>query len=212
MRHPFLRNSFRRDACGTEVPINHIVGFSMARFSDSPRAQNLRPSANLINAMKKMSSSVVPCETMKVMREAVGWTQSETAFFLGISKKAIESYEQGWRSPPHTVCKQMLALIALQKGYPRGFKRCWEIMRCSPAVRDSCFCARKLDGHFCWFTCSANKHQCMEGGAEQLDCCIHCPVVKQILKSDASPARLKKPAARAVRSRKAVASQSPAPA
>lgn len=113
------------------------------------------------------------------MREAVGWTQSETAYFLGVSKKAVESYEQGWRHPPQSVCKQLLTLLALQKGYPEGFRPCWEVMRCSPAVREACFCARKMRGHFCWLTCSANCHQHLGTHDEKLTCCFHCPVVQQ---------------------------------
>jgi DNA-binding XRE family transcriptional regulator len=132
--------------------------------------------------MKKSSTTEEGGRAMKGMRESVGWTQAEAAYFLGVSKKAIESYEQGWRHPPQTVCKQMLTLVALQKGYPKGYKPCWEIMRCSPAVRDACFCARKLNGHFCWMTCSANCHQHLDGEkTEKVACCFHCPVVKQLL-------------------------------
>jgi len=123
---------------------------------------------------------------MKALRDALGWTQAEAAHFLGISKKAVESYEQGWRNPPQNICKQMLTLLAIQRGYPDGYKRCWEVMRCSPAVRDECFCARKMDGHFCWLTCQANKHQCIEGRFEKLSCCLHCPVVQNLLHAETS--------------------------
>ncbi len=123
------------------------------------------------------------------MREVLGWTQTETAHFLGISKKAVESYEQGWRQPPLTVCKQLLMLLALDREYPQKFKPCWEIMRCSPAVREACFCARKMRGMFCWLTCSANCHQHLGAKKVEGDCCFHCPVVRQFMKPAAESRR-----------------------
>lgn len=136
----------------------------------------------------KISSPPAPDGAMKKLRDALGWTQAETAHFLGISKKAVESYEQGWRNPPQNICKQMMTLLAVQRGYPKGYRRCWELMRCSPAVRDECFCARRMDGYFCWLTCHVNKHRCIEGRAEPLACCLHCPVVQHLLQSERADA------------------------
>lgn len=120
---------------------------------------------------------------IKAIRQALGWTQAETAHFLGVSKKSVESYEQGWRHPPQTLCKQMITLLALNRGYPANSKPCWEVMRCSPAVRDACFCARKMGGHFCWLTCSANCHQHLDAPQQEPGCCFHCPVVQQLMKA-----------------------------
>jgi DNA-binding XRE family transcriptional regulator len=131
--------------------------------------------------MKKTGAAKEAGAAFHGMREAMGWTQAETAYFLGISKKAVESYEQGWRHPPLNVCKQMLTVLALERGYPKDFNPCWEIMRCSPAVREACFCARRMHGNFCWLTCTANLHQKLGGKKMKEGCCFHCPVVKQFI-------------------------------
>lgn len=126
-------------------------------------------------------------EVVKALREALAWTQAEAAYFLGVSKKAVESYEQGWRKPPRSVCKQMLTLLALQRGYPGDFKPCWEVCHCTPAVRDACFSGRKMGGRFCWLTSTANCHHHLDGASREQACCFHCPVIQQFVRARPRP-------------------------
>lgn len=123
-----------------------------------------------------------PADTeFKQLRELMQWTQAEAAHFLGVSKKAVESYEQGWRKAPDALWKEFLLIIALKRGYPNGYKRCYEVMRCSPAVREACFCARNMRGLFCWATCQATCMRHLGGQGQTIKDCLHCPVARQFL-------------------------------
>jgi hypothetical protein len=109
------------------------------------------------------------------------WTQSETASFLGLSRKAIESYEQGWRNVPDAVWKELLTLAAVQRGYPTGYKPCRRVMGCSAEIRHTCFCSRKMGGFFCWMTAATNCRRNHPELKRGLLTCVTCPVVRQFL-------------------------------
>jgi hypothetical protein len=111
----------------------------------------------------------------------MGWTQAETASFLGISKKAIESYEQGWRNAPDAVWKELITIAAVQHGYPKGSDPCWKVMHCSSQIRQACFCSRKMGGHFCWMTATTNCHRNHPELRRGMMTCVTCPVVRQFL-------------------------------
>lgn len=123
----------------------------------------------------------------KQLRTNVGWTQRDAATILGVSQKAVESYDQGWRRVPDSIWRQMLTILSVQVGYPRKHKPCWDVNGCSRARRKSCFCARTLRGHFCWLV--AAKSRCPRWqehlGAQS---CLTCGVVKAFLPA-AAPKR-----------------------
>jgi DNA-binding XRE family transcriptional regulator len=149
-----------------------------------------------------MTSKCTPAIALKHLRSVMDWTQAEAASFLGISKKAIESYEQGWRNVPENLWKGLLTLVAVQKNYPRRFKRCWEIMGCEPGLRKTCFCCEKMDGKFCWMTATTNCHVNHPELKKGLMTCLCCPVVHQFLPCPSTTAKV--PAgARAARPRRA---------
>ena len=133
------------------------------------------------NVMKTNSSHNRTASEFKRLRGIMKWTQAEAAHFLGVSKKAVESYEQSWRTPPDTLWKEFLLIIALKRGYPDGYKRCWEVMRCSPAACESCFCARNMRGLFCWATCQATCGRHLGGHGKKIADCLTCPVARQFL-------------------------------
>ena len=51
----------------------------------------------------------------KEFRAKLGKTQAQMAQLLGVSLKAVHSYEQGWRSVPTAVERQMLKNAARNK-------------------------------------------------------------------------------------------------
>ena len=119
---------------------------------------------------------------MKLIRKAAGWTQKETAMLLGVSKKAIESYEQGWREPPDAIWKELITLLALQRDYPSGYLPCWKLMKCPDAANQDCFCKKRLRGFFCWMTATTNCHRTHPELAHAgIVGCLSCPVVRQFL-------------------------------
>jgi DNA-binding XRE family transcriptional regulator len=130
--------------------------------------------------------------TVRQIREALGRTQAELARALGISEKAIQSYEQGWRDVPVRVVIQLLVLLALYRKQSIDDIPCWELRKCPPEQREKCASFTVGRGQFCWFV---GNSDCRPKEADDLDAilpCMSCPVVQRILKgrlpdSDAPP-------------------------
>lgn len=78
-------------------------------------------------------------------------TQKQMSEILGISLKAIQSFEQGWRKIPPYVERQALFLIALKMRTRRPIPSCWEIRRCPSRMRENCPAWELKSGHLCWF-------------------------------------------------------------
>ena len=68
-------------------------------------------------------------QNFKIMRSRLNKTQKELAQLLGISIKAIHSYEQGWRKIPHHVERQLLFLLSRTIDRGSNGKKCWELDR-----------------------------------------------------------------------------------
>ena len=75
----------------------------------------------------------VELDNLKSIRQNLGKSQSEMAELLGISVRAIQSYEQGWRKPPPSVQKLAAFFLFLrwQKDNPRQLS-CWKIQGLFP--------------------------------------------------------------------------------
>ncbi len=69
---------------------------------------------------------------------------------LGISEKAIHSYEQGWRTIPVHIERQMLFLVSLISS--DGPKRmCWNVKKCPAERKKHCPAWEFKAGKLCWF-------------------------------------------------------------
>ena len=131
-------------------------------------------------------ASINAAEAFHRLRETMGWSRAETAAILGLSRKAVESYELGWRKVPARVWKQALTVAAIQRKYPMGTKPCWELTRCHERVSKNCLCRKLTDGRFCWMTvtqCCHLAHLDKQMGFEN---CLSCPVIRQFLLVDTS--------------------------
>ena len=62
------------------------------------------------------------------IRQALGKSQNELSRILCVSKKAIQSFEQGWRNIPTYIEREMMLLHALEKTSENGKEptACWE--------------------------------------------------------------------------------------
>jgi len=121
-------------------------------------------------------------EFSKVRRQ-LGKTQSQVAQLLGISVKAVQSFEQGWRKIPSYVERQALFLLAMQSDR-KGKKspNCWDVIKCSAETREACPAWQFDCGHLCWFI---NGTIC-RGGAEKnwqkkMKICRRCEVFRSAL-------------------------------
>ena len=120
-------------------------------------------------------------QTVKEIRAILGRTQSELASAIGVSEKAVQSYEQGWRRVPVRVMIQLLVLLALYRRHTLDDIPCWEIRKCPTEQRERCASFTVGRGQFCWFIGSkACRPAAMKSGGPILPC-MECPVIKRLL-------------------------------
>jgi hypothetical protein len=85
-----------------------------------------------------------------LLRKKLGKTQKQMAELLGISLKAIQSFEQGWRKVPAHIERQVLFLMAAKAQNSGNSRPCWKIRGCSLKDRNLCpaweFQVGNLDG------------------------------------------------------------------
>lgn len=111
-------------------------------------------------------------------------TQKEMSQLLGVSVKAIYSYEQGWRSVPTHVERQIFFLLSRKRGARNlsKAKPCWTIKKCPPKRRRECPAYEYNAGKFCWLVngticeCKAQKNW-----KEKMKICRECIVMSDLL-------------------------------
>ena len=85
------------------------------------------------------------------LRNKLKKTQKQMAHLLGKSVKAVHSYEQGWRSIPPDVERQMLFLLSRSSEETRKRKPCWTVLKCPPERKKQCPAWEFKAGKECWF-------------------------------------------------------------
>jgi len=111
-------------------------------------------------------------------RKKLGKTQKQMAELLGSSTKAIQGYEQGWRSAPPHVERQVFFLLSRQRQKNNGSPLpCWKIKSCPEERREQCPAWEFQAGELCWFIngticeCKAQKNW-----KEKMKICLNCEV------------------------------------
>lgn len=109
-------------------------------------------------------------------------TQKEMSQLLGVSVKAIYSYEQGWRSIPTHAERQVFFLLSRKRGIQERAKPCWVIKKCPPKQRKLCPAFEYNAGRFCWLVngticeCKAQKTW-----KDKMKICRQCGVMQDLL-------------------------------
>ena len=85
------------------------------------------------------------------IRKKLEKTQTEIANLLGISLKAVCSYEQGWRTIPTHVERQLIFLLARKGHRDRESPNCWDLRKCPEEKKKRCPAWEYDAGQFCWF-------------------------------------------------------------
>lgn len=105
------------------------------------------------------------------------------AELLGSSIKAIHSYEQGWRSIPAHVERQVYFLLSRQRDEGnKGPKSCWIVKNCPPHRKKQCPAWEFRAGKLCWFIngticeCTVQKNW-----QEKMKICRQCKVLAPII-------------------------------
>jgi len=119
----------------------------------------------------------------KRFRKRMNKTQSQMAQLLGVSLKAVQSYEQEWRFIPAHVERQMLFLISNMRGSSKVNKPCWVIKKCPSEKKKQCPAWEFKSGKLCWFIngtiCDGIVHKNWE---EKMKVCRSCEVLKSVKK------------------------------
>ena len=82
-------------------------------------------------------------------RKYLNKTQKEMAQLVGISLKAIHSYEQGWRSIPAHIERQLFFLASRKTDHK--IKKCWIVNKCPKTRKLNCPAFEFNSGDLCWF-------------------------------------------------------------
>ncbi|MBC8432408.1 MAG: helix-turn-helix transcriptional regulator [Desulfobacterales bacterium] len=121
-------------------------------------------------------------EEFKNYRKMLGKTQLQMSQLLGTSIKAVHSYEQGWRTIPTHVERQMFFLISRIKENKKDLKPCWVIKKCPQEVKTLCPAWEFQSGTLCWFIngtiCDGIVHN---NWKEKMVKCRSCDVFTAIL-------------------------------
>ena len=90
-------------------------------------------------------------QEFQTLRQKLQKTQKQLSELLGISLKAVQSFEQGWRKVPVHIERQILFLLTLQKKRANDARPCWDVRNCSMETRRDCPAWEFETGSLCWF-------------------------------------------------------------
>jgi DNA-binding XRE family transcriptional regulator len=115
------------------------------------------------------------------IRHYLGKSQNEMARLLGSSLKAIQSFEQGWRSVPMHIERQALFLLHMRRSPDKRYRPCWEIEECPNETRQKCPAWEFQAGHICWFINGTICHGDTQASWKQkMEMCRQCKVFQVI--------------------------------
>jgi DNA-binding XRE family transcriptional regulator len=116
------------------------------------------------------------------LRKKLEKTQKQMAQLLGTSIKAIHSYEQGWRTIPVHVERQLYFLLTRKLCGNNGVQPCWETRSSPQEQREQCPAWEFSTGDLCWFIngtiCDGTVH---DSWKEKMKLCRTCDVFKATL-------------------------------
>ncbi|MEJ2137225.1 MAG: helix-turn-helix transcriptional regulator [Desulfofustis sp.] len=120
-------------------------------------------------------------EEFSKIRKQLGKTQKQLAALLGMSLKTIHSYEQGWRSIPAHIERQLFFLLIKQRGRnPDELIPCWEQKECQE--KEDCPAWEFQSGHLCWFLCGTLCECTSESSyKEKIGICRNCKIFKSLV-------------------------------
>jgi DNA-binding transcriptional regulator YiaG len=134
------------------------------------------------HCMAVLPGFLVNSEEFKYFRKRLNRTQKQIAELLGVSLKAIHSYEQGWRTVPAHVERQMFFLVSRLEENRKNRKPCWRIKKCPPEQKKKCPAWEFKAGKLCWFIngmiCEGRVHKNWE---EKMKICRSCEVLASLI-------------------------------
>ena len=124
----------------------------------------------------------------RFFRETFQKTQKQTAEILGVSLKAIQSYEQGWRKIPDHVERHVLFLLSMKYKAPKPLSPCWDIRECSAQDREVCPAWEFKSDYPCWFiNGTICRGSAQRSWRQKMNLCGRCKVFTSFMKSCGCP-------------------------
>ena len=115
------------------------------------------------------------------LRKKINKTQKQLAQLLGTSIKAVHSYEQGWRSIPSHVERQMFFLVSRIREDGKGQEACWTLKDCPNERKEQCPAWEFDVGGLCWFiNGTICKGTTQKNWKEKMEICRSCDVFVQL--------------------------------
>lgn len=115
-------------------------------------------------------------------RKRLSKTQKELAGLFGTSVKAIQGYEQGWRSVPVHIERQLLFLTAIATRENKAVKPCWVVKKCPLDRRKKCPAWEFQAGKICWFiNGTICEGEVQKDWSEKMKICRTCEVFAFLL-------------------------------
>ena len=112
----------------------------------------------------------------KHLRKKLAKTQRQMAHLLGVSLKAVHSYEQGWRVIPPAVERQLFFLVSRLTS-ANGRQPCWEKNDCPQGCQAECPAYEFKSGDLCWFVNGTIcRGQVQKSWQEKMKICRTCAV------------------------------------
>ena len=115
------------------------------------------------------------------IRKKLQKTQKQMASLLGVSLKAVHSYEQGWRVVPVHAERQMLFLAAGKQAATEKRKPCWVVGKCPPERKKQCPAWEFQAGRLCWFIngtiCDGRIHSTWK---KKMEICRSCEAFRSL--------------------------------
>ena len=116
------------------------------------------------------------------IRHQLNKTQNQMAQILGVSPKAIQSFEQGWRNIPVHVERQVLLILASKNRSAENVQPCWVTRACPTERRQECPAWEFDAGHLCWFINGTICEGVPQGSwRKKMETCRECEVYRSVL-------------------------------
>jgi DNA-binding XRE family transcriptional regulator len=139
-----------------------------------PRAKQPNPQPTIEASMNE--------NEFKKYRKRLAKTQKQMAELLATSLKAIHSYEQGWRTVPVHVERQIFFLVSRLEQKGKKQKSCWLVKKCPSQQKRDCPAWEFSSGDLCWFI---NGTVCegtvQKDWKEKMKICRSCEVFNPML-------------------------------
>ena len=118
-------------------------------------------------------------ERFALLRGSLKMSQRQIGELLGLSLKAVESYEQGWRKVPSHVERLLYFLLfKLNENAISEEDPCWTSRNCPDGLRSKCVAYVAKEGRFCWFF---TGRLCALAKAGGVGGCYSCEVFMSLL-------------------------------